>query len=114
MELEWVLQMTCCIIGCGHCKTMKPEYAKAAAALKEKNVRDVFNNWICIKDKWIRLQNFHVKITVMCDWLNYSDLQIDGVLAAVDATKEKKIGDQFKITGFPTVKYFKYVAFKGC
>nr|XP_034307085.1 protein disulfide-isomerase A5-like isoform X1 [Crassostrea gigas] len=54
---------------CGHCKTMKPEYAKAAAALKEKN--------------------------------------IDGVLAAVDATKEKKIGDQFKITGFPTVKYFK-------
>lgn len=50
----------------------------------------------------------------MCNWLNYSDLQIDGVLAAVDATKEKKIGDQFKITGFPTVKYFKYVAFKGC
>lgn len=50
----------------------------------------------------------------MYGWLNYSDSQIAGVLAAVDATKEKKIGDQFKITGFPTVKYFKYVAFKCC
>lgn len=35
--------MTCCIIGCGHCKTMKPEYEKAAAALKEKNVRDMYS-----------------------------------------------------------------------
>lgn len=34
--------MTCCIIGCGHCKTMKPEYAKAAATMKEKNVRGIY------------------------------------------------------------------------
>lgn len=33
---------------------MKFEYVKVVVVLKEKNVRDVFNNWICIKDKWIR------------------------------------------------------------
>ncbi|KAL4228418.1 Protein disulfide-isomerase A5 [Mactra antiquata] len=32
---------------------------------------------------------------------------IDGVLAAVDVTISKKLGDEFKIQGFPTVKYFK-------
>lgn len=25
-------------LGCGHCKTMKPEYTKAAEAMKEQNV----------------------------------------------------------------------------
>ena len=25
-------------VGCGHCKTMKPEYTKAAEAMKEQNV----------------------------------------------------------------------------
>ncbi|XP_060077241.1 protein disulfide-isomerase A5-like [Ylistrum balloti] len=54
---------------CGHCKQMKPDYAKAAETLKEEN--------------------------------------IEGILAAVDATKEKTVGDQFSIKGFPTVKYFK-------
>ncbi|CAH3172769.1 unnamed protein product [Porites evermanni] len=35
------------------------------------------------------------------------DEQISGVLAAVDATKERDLGKRFKIEGFPTVKYFK-------
>ncbi|KAL0184628.1 hypothetical protein M9458_020324, partial [Cirrhinus mrigala] len=29
-----------------------------------------------------------------------------GVLAAVDATIHKSTGERFKISGFPTVKYF--------
>jgi protein disulfide-isomerase A5 len=33
---------------------------------------------------------------------------IEGLIAAVDATKEKKIADKFKVKGFPTVKYYKY------
>ena len=33
--------------------------------------------------------------------------QIDGSLAAVDATKEPKLGERFKVSGYPTVKYFK-------
>ncbi|XP_060583219.1 protein disulfide-isomerase A5-like [Ruditapes philippinarum] len=32
---------------------------------------------------------------------------IEGQLAAVDVTIDKKLGDQFSIKGFPTVKYFK-------
>lgn len=32
---------------------------------------------------------------------------IDGYLAAVDATKEVKLGERFKVSGYPTVKYFK-------
>lgn len=35
--------------------------------------------------------------------------QIPGILAAVDATKEKLLAEKFKITGYPTVKYFRYV-----
>ncbi|KAL3836941.1 hypothetical protein ACJMK2_022344, partial [Sinanodonta woodiana] len=58
---------------CGHCKSMKPEYEAAAAAIKAGN--------------------------------------IDAVLAAVDATKEKRLGTEYKIQGFPTVKYFKDGAF---
>ncbi|XP_067130609.1 protein disulfide-isomerase A5 isoform X2 [Centruroides vittatus] len=32
---------------------------------------------------------------------------IPGILGAVDATKEKSIAERYKITGYPTVKYFK-------
>nr|WDU65913.1 putative disulfide isomerase Tcis_disulfideisomerase_A5like [Tityus cisandinus] len=32
---------------------------------------------------------------------------IPGILCAVDATKEKGIAERYKITGYPTVKYFK-------
>ena len=32
--------------------------------------------------------------------------EIDGKLAAVDATAETKLGSQFKINGYPTLKYF--------
>uniref|UniRef100_A0A2L2Y1B4 Protein disulfide-isomerase A5 n=1 Tax=Parasteatoda tepidariorum TaxID=114398 RepID=A0A2L2Y1B4_PARTP len=35
------------------------------------------------------------------------DKNIPGILAAVDATKEKAVADKFKINGYPTVKYFK-------
>lgn len=33
-------------------------------------------------------------------------LQGPGVLAAVDATVHKAVGDRFKISGFPSLKYF--------
>lgn len=33
-------------------------------------------------------------------------LQSPGVLAAVDATVHKGVGDRFKISGFPSLKYF--------
>jgi thiol-disulfide isomerase/thioredoxin len=36
-----------------------------------------------------------------------SEEKIDGVIAAVDATKEQAIGAKFKIDGYPKVKYFK-------
>lgn len=32
---------------------------------------------------------------------------VPGMLAAVDATKEKAVADQYKINGYPTLKYFK-------
>lgn len=32
---------------------------------------------------------------------------VPGILAAVDATKEKSLAEKYKITGYPTVKYFK-------
>ena len=32
--------------------------------------------------------------------------QSPGVLAAVDSTVHKTVGERFKISGFPTVKYF--------
>lgn len=34
-------------------------------------------------------------------------LQIAGRLAAVDTTKETKLGTEFSIKGYPTIKYFK-------
>ena len=33
--------------------------------------------------------------------------KIDGVIAAVDATKEQGLATKFKIDGYPKVKYFK-------
>ncbi|XP_048488599.1 protein disulfide-isomerase A5 isoform X2 [Plutella xylostella] len=53
---------------CGHCKNIKPEFEKAAAAIK--------------KDK------------------------INGVLAAVDATKFSELAAQYGVKAFPTLKYF--------
>lgn len=35
------------------------------------------------------------------------DENIEGMIAAVDATKERKVADKLKVKGFPTVKYFK-------
>ncbi|KAK2147007.1 hypothetical protein LSH36_574g01051 [Paralvinella palmiformis] len=32
--------------------------------------------------------------------------KVEGMLAAVDATKEKDLGDKYNVKGFPTVKYF--------
>ena len=34
----------------------------------------------------------------------------NGIIAFVDATQEKKLGDRFKIKGFPTIKYFKVLS----
>lgn len=38
--------------------------------------------------------------------------KIDGVLAALDATKENEIGNRFEVRGYPTVKYFSNGEFK--
>lgn len=34
------------------------------------------------------------------------DQKIDGILAAVDATKEQEIANRYEVKGFPTIKYF--------
>lgn len=39
-------------------------------------------------------------------------MQIDGTLAAVDATKETAFAEKFEIKGFPTTKYFENGEFK--
>lgn len=38
--------------------------------------------------------------------------KIPGILAAIDATKEKEIGNKFDVKGYPTVKYFSDGEFK--
>lgn len=38
--------------------------------------------------------------------------QIDGILAAVDATKVTTVAKEFNINGYPTVKYFENGEFK--
>lgn len=40
------------------------------------------------------------------NWL-LPTLQITGRLAAVDTTKETKLGSEFSIKGYPTIKYFR-------
>lgn len=34
------------------------------------------------------------------------ELEVGGVLAAVDATKEEALGKKYDVTGFPTLRYF--------
>eukprot|EP00795_Rhopilema_esculentum_P014183 gene14183-5188_t len=40
------------------------------------------------------------------------DENVDGILAAVDCTKEQSLGKKYDISGFPTVKYFSEGEFK--
>lgn len=44
--------------------------------------------------------------------LMMKDNKLPGILAAVDATKEREIGTKFKVKGYPTVKFFSYGQFK--
>lgn len=39
-------------------------------------------------------------------------IMIEGILAAVDATKERDIGVRFNVKGYPTVKFFSNAQFK--
>lgn len=39
-------------------------------------------------------------------------MQIPGVLAALDATKDGPIATRFGVKGYPTVKYFSFGEFK--
>ncbi|XP_065582725.1 protein disulfide-isomerase A5-like isoform X1 [Artemia franciscana] len=39
--------------------------------------------------------------------LKLKEQKVDGILAAVDVTKSKSLGERFGITGYPSLKYFK-------
>lgn len=41
-----------------------------------------------------------------------NEKKIPGILAAIDATKEREIGSKFNVKGYPTVKFFSRGEFK--
>ena len=46
----------------------------------------------------------------VCLWIKYIfffSYQLEGVMAAVDATKHQRLNKEWEIQGFPTLKYFK-------
>ncbi|CAH2217411.1 jg19192, partial [Pararge aegeria aegeria] len=77
---------------CGHCKRIKPELEKAATKLKEQKVD------AGIDDDYYNL--------------HFEYLQIKGLLAAVDATKQPELASRFGVKGYPTLKYFSRGEFK--
>ncbi|KAI5647033.1 thioredoxin domain-containing protein [Phthorimaea operculella] len=108
---------------CGHCKRIKPEFEKAATKIKTQKINGILAAVDATKEPSLA-SRFEVKGYPTLKYFRKGEYQYDagharqedqivsfikinGILAAVDATKEPSLASRFEVKGYPTLKYFR-------